>query len=366
MSATKLNVNGVEVNASNPLPVTGAFSATTAGTYNTTAPTMTNGASGPLQIDVNGNLKVAGSFAATTTAQYLSSPPTLTSGNSGPLQTDVNGNLKIASLPAGTNAIGSTLSNIQVSGAAVTTTNPVPIIDAYLAPVATAWTSATAANTAVSYNTQGMDTVIVTLVANASTTSGSVIFEVYDGVTWLPVKAPTIIDYTTVGTVAFTGAYSKGFQVPVAGFPSFRVRLATVLPASATLAVTVIISSAPDVSLVTVGLDPAQPLPTGTNNIGFTSETYANVLGNNTPTSVSGAPTVTGTTAAIVAPARAGRKEVTLVNEGTASIRIGGSGVTSTAYGILIVAGESITVTGGAAIYGASATASAMSALEVY
>ena len=81
----------------NPLKVSGSFSATTAGTYNVTPPTMTNGTSGPLQTDVNGNLKISGVINASTVGAYHASPPTFVDGNSAvPLQTDVNGNLKVA------------------------------------------------------------------------------------------------------------------------------------------------------------------------------------------------------------------------------------------------------------------------------
>ena len=177
----------------------------------------------------------------------------------------------VAALKGIYNAVVGTLkSNLYVGGTVASATNPIPMYDAYMAPSAVTWTSATTANTAATFNTQGYDTVVVTLVGNAALSGGSTTFEVYDGVTWLPVKAPTIVDYTTVGTVTLTASYSKGFQVPVAGFPQFRVRLVSVLTGSGTqnLIVTVVVSSAPDVSLVTVGLDPSQPLPSGTNTLG--------------------------------------------------------------------------------------------------
>ena len=131
------------------------------------------------------------------------------------------------------NAIIGTLSVTQsIGGNTISPTNPLPIYDGYTAPVSTTWTTATTANTAETVSTAGMDTVIVTLVGNSSITGGTVIFEVYDGATWLPVKAPTVIDYTTVGSINLTASYTKGFQVPVAGFPQFRVRLSSVLVAN--------------------------------------------------------------------------------------------------------------------------------------
>jgi hypothetical protein len=178
--------------------------------------------------------------------------------------------------------------------------------DAFLAPSATAWTTATAANTSQTVTTAGYDTVIVTLVANASLTGGGVIFEVYDGATWLPVKAPTIIDYTTVGSVTLSANYSKGFQVPVAGFPQFRTRLSSVLTgASASVSVTTIVSSAPDVSLVTVGLDPAQPLPAGTNTLGAMQPAVASLTDRST---------TVGTSAALMIASNATRTRLVISN----------------------------------------------------
>ncbi len=62
---------------------------------------------------------------------YNSTAPTLTTGQQASLQLDSSGNLKVdlaTPIPAGTNAIGSVLANLQVANAAVTTSNPVPVI----------------------------------------------------------------------------------------------------------------------------------------------------------------------------------------------------------------------------------------------
>ena len=171
-----------------------------------------------------------------------------------------------AAIPGSSDLIATSVAGVLQP---VSLTNPLPMYDAYMTPAVAIWTTGTAANTANTATANGYDTAIVSLVTNGSVTGGSVVFEVYDGAAWFPVKAPTIFDYTTVSTVALTASLSKGFQVPVAGFPQFRVRLATAITgAGGTLTVTVIMSSAPDCSLVTVGLDPAQPLPAGTNAIG--------------------------------------------------------------------------------------------------
>ena len=175
----------------------------------------------------------------------------------------------LPSLPTGANVIGAV--NLDIGGTTVSMSNPVPVLDAYLAPSSTSWSTSTTVNTAATYTTNGYDTVIVTLVANSTFASGVVAFEVYDGANWMAVKAANILNYTTTAATVTPAANStNGYQIPVAGFPQFRVRLTSVLTAG-TLGVTAIISSAPDVSVVTVGLDPSQPLPAGSNLLGSVS-----------------------------------------------------------------------------------------------
>jgi hypothetical protein len=172
----------------------------------------------------------------------------------------------LPSLPSGSNVIGAF--NLDIGGTAVSAGNAVPIYDAYQAPSAASWTTATAVNNAASFTTNGYDTVIVTLAASSTFAGGVVAFEVYDGANWMPVKSANILNYTTTGaTVTPVANTTNGYQIAVAGFPQFRVRLSSALTAG-TLGVTAIISSAPDVSVVTVGLDPSQPLPAGSNLLG--------------------------------------------------------------------------------------------------
>jgi hypothetical protein len=117
-------------------------------------------------------------------------------------------------------------------------------------------------------------------------------------------------------------------------------------------------------------------LPTGANLIGAvnldiggatlsqsnpvpTTETYSNVN--------AGQVSLTSSATLIVA-ARPGRKEVTIVNNSTTMLYLGGSGVTTTT-GLLLagVTGEGVTISGGAAIYGVVASGSEpVSFLEVY
>ena len=263
-----------------------------------------------------------------------------------------------AAAPASATAIGFT--NAAGNLSAVSPAAGFPIMDAYAAPSAVNWTTGgTVVNTAATANTAGMDTVIVTLVANASVTGGVVIFEVYDGATWLPVKAPTIIDYTTVGLVTLTASYSKGFQVPVAGFPQFRVRLSTVLSgAGGQLTVTTVVSSAPDVSLVTVGLDPAQPLPAGTNNLGLTSPAN-NPVGS---AAFAASQATVGTSGALIVAARTGaigtgRIAATIYNNGTATIFVGTSTGVLTTTGFPVAPGAALVINTTAALYGISTVA---------
>lgn len=101
-------------------------------------------------------------------------------------------------------------------------------------------------------------------------------------------------------------------------------------------------------------------LPAGTNNVGFVSETYANLAT---------AQVSVGATATLIVAARAGRKEVTIVNHGTTALYLGSSSGVTTSTGQLLagVAGEGITYSGGAAIYGITASGSqTVSAAEVY
>lgn len=158
-------------------------------------------------------------------------------------------------------------SGILVNGGLVTATNGLPIVDAYSAPTATTWNSGSTVGSVSQVTTSGMDTVIVTLVTGGTHSGGSVAFEVYDGAAWIPVKSASVSDYTTTSTTTLTANMNLGYQIPVAGFPAYRSRLITA-PTSGTLTITTVVSSAPDTSIVTAGLDPGSPLPAGTNTLG--------------------------------------------------------------------------------------------------
>ena len=162
---------------------------------------------------------------------------------------------------------------LRVNGQQVSSTNPVPMVDAFQAPTtSTAWGTGSAYGAAgvtwpvnpLTSPTNGYDTVIVTVTtsgASATFTGGSVIFEVYDGINWINVKSARTDSYLTDGTYNLAGVptqTTKAWQIPVAGFPYYRTRLATQIAGTntPTIQITHIISSAPDTSIVTAGLDP--------------------------------------------------------------------------------------------------------------
>ncbi|MBA9877454.1 MAG: hypothetical protein QM625_22730 [Ralstonia sp.] len=156
------------------------------------------------------------------------------------------------------NVAGATLtaSNVGINN---TNANPVPVIDAYTAPVSATWNSGTALNTAQTVNTQGFDTVILTIAPTGTITAGAIAFEVYDGINWIPLKAPRTDSYLTDTVFSLVGASLHSWQLPVAGYPQVRARLSTAIVGSGSASIVSIASSAPDVSLVTVGIDPSQP-----------------------------------------------------------------------------------------------------------
>ena len=309
-------LSGIYSKLGNPLAVTGTF-------WQATQPV-----SGTVTANVAGTVPVSGTFWQSTQPVSLTTLP---------------------SLPAGGNLIGSV--NLGLGGSAVSLANPLPMIDAFTAPVALVWTSATALNSASTVTTGGYDTVIVTLVGNAALAGGTVAFEVFDGAAWIAVKSGSISDYTTASSSSLTGNMNRGYQVPVAGFPQFRVRLAAGISAGS-LTITTITSSAPDTSIVTVGLDSAQPLPAGTNAIGT-------VLGPLPASPITGQQTLTTTAAALPANALQNGLIVTALAANSGTVYVGAPGVT-TGSGYPLGAGQSMSFAvanaSGIAIIGTNAT----------
>ena len=93
------------------------------GLYNASLPTLTTGQQSALQLDSSGRLIVA----PLTNSSVIKVDLQDGSGNS---LSSTSGSLNVAlqnSIPAGSNAIGSVLANLQVSSAAVSISNPVPV-----------------------------------------------------------------------------------------------------------------------------------------------------------------------------------------------------------------------------------------------
>lgn len=149
---------------------------------------------------------------------------------------------------------------------AASPTSGIPIVDGYSSPVANTWSSATALNTAVAMTTSGMDTVALTIQSVGGITTGAITFEVYDGANWVTIKCARATSYNTDSTyqmAGLSGTVIQGWTVPVAGFPQFRYRLSTAITGAGSVLITSIVSSAPDTSIVTAGLDPTQALHPG-------------------------------------------------------------------------------------------------------
>ena len=142
--------------------------------------------------------------------------------------------------------------------------NGLYIQDDYQAPVNLTINSSTNVNSAVTVATSGYDTVIVSHIVSGTVTGGNTAFEVYDGTSWIAIKGGLISNYGTATNYNLNGG-NNCYQFNVAGFPQFRTRLTSALVGSGSVNVAVIVSSAPDVPLMTVGLDPAAtvPLPSG-------------------------------------------------------------------------------------------------------
>ena len=277
--------------------------------------TTSSGSHKPVLVDVNGALVVnlgpdgtqinVGTVIAEAT--YNSSLPILTNGAAGSLQADANGRLLSA------------------------------VVDAYASPVVASWSSSTttySSSTAsgqwtagnnvglFAVNTAGMDTVIVTLVTGGSHSGGVVIFEVFDGAAWIPVKSASVTDYTTTSVSTLGANFNVGYQVPVAGFPQFRCRLSSA-PSSGTLTLTIVVSSAPDTSVCTVGIDPSTTLP-------YITAPSAPIAGQQSVT-----------TSAAALASKTVTTGVVLTNTGTTTVYVGPSGVT-TSNGYALTAGSSI------------------------
>jgi hypothetical protein len=191
-----------------------------------------------------------------TRYQLPGSPASFTAP-SGILRPDASG-FFTPNIPADANAL------INAGGQA----DLVPIIDAYGQPVVATWNSGTAANTALTSTTSGMDCVAVTIIPSGSITGGAVIFEVFDGANWVPIKCARESSYNTDSTYSLVGISTiQGWTIPAAAFPQARARLLSAITGTGSIVITSIVSSAPDVSVVTAGLDPQQAMHPGVQTL---------------------------------------------------------------------------------------------------
>jgi len=150
---------------------------------------------------------------------------------------------------------------------AVSDSNPLPMIDAYVNSTNVTWTNATTLSSALTVNTAGYDGVGITIITSGTVTGGQVTFQVWDGANWLTTKIGRCNTYNSDSTYTIVAGV-QAWQADVAPFTQFRVILSSVIVGSGSVLVTEVVSSAPIVGPVTVGIDPTQPLPAGTNNLG--------------------------------------------------------------------------------------------------
>jgi hypothetical protein len=101
-----------------------------------------------------------------------------------------------------------------------------------------AWTSATGSNTTLQVNCAGYSSIIVTLNQGTTITGGAVTFEVSDTTAFTNAYA---VVATQINTASASNAYTlvantnASFNVPVAGWAAFRIRLSTVISGTGTV-----------------------------------------------------------------------------------------------------------------------------------
>lgn len=134
----------------------------------------------------------------------------------------------------------------------------------YASPIVAVWTSATTTSTAVTLNTAGLDTVAITISSASTITGGTIQFNVWDGAAFIPVKCARLSSYNTDSSYVIPNlgsAQIQGWTVPCAGYPQFQFILTGAITGTGSVTITTISSSAPDVSIVTAGLDPNSTMP---------------------------------------------------------------------------------------------------------
>jgi hypothetical protein len=206
--------------------------------------------------------------------------------------------------------------NQLIGGSAISASNAVPTYDAYQAPSSVTWSSSTPLNSSQTFSTQGYTTAVITLAPSGTITAGAITFEVFDGTNWLAIKAARTDSYLTDSIVQLAGIGTHSWQVGISGFSQFRTRLSTSITGTGSVNIVAIVSAATDVSLVTVGFDPTQPLPAGTNALGSVQ-----VVNGFTPTGNSGPGSITTANAdQTILAANTSRRTVMVQNQHTSAI----------------------------------------------
>jgi hypothetical protein len=199
----------------------------------------------------------------------------------------------IRALASGTDSVTDT------QGTAAATTAPWPVNHGTVARTTAAWTSATALDTALSLATGGYSTAIVTLDPTTTFTGGTLNFEVSDdgGTKWYVISAARIDTYTSESTYAIVASTKRAWEVDVAAYTNFRVRLNPAITGTGTANLGVSAIAAASEPNVAVGQATASLLnetatqgpantaangwpvkPTdGTNNQGYTASSEAKI-----------------------------------------------------------------------------------------
>ena len=280
--------------------------------------------------DANGTNQTAALVASTgQTTAANSLPVVLASDQTLPLPTG-------AATAAGVAAVVTALGTPLQAGGSVAVSNfpatqpvsagfatPIYIADAYTNAQSVTWSSATAVNTANTVNTAGMDGVLLSFIVPAGITGGAVVFEAYDGTNWVPIQAGKMNTYGGSTGLTFSGALTVGYQLNTAGSNQFRTRLTTAITGTGNIVIAHLVSSATMPDPVTVGLDPAQPLPAGSNNIGIVSSPLA------APVTGQAKIATTGTAVALASNVLVNGVVVKAKSTNAATIFVGGATVTS-------------------------------------
>ena len=181
----------------------------------------------------------------------------LVAGQQAALQIDSAGNLLVnvavgggSSSNASVGLTGTTaptsateLGIIDLSGnlQGVSASNPLPVSEALIGQTAestAAWTSATAQNTTLAINVVGYSTVAITLQQGSTITQGAITFEVSDtalGTNWYPVSVVSTNGNVVGNGYNLVASTNIAFQMNVAGFVQFRIRLSLAIGGTATV-----------------------------------------------------------------------------------------------------------------------------------